>query len=152
MADRDTRYLPFPGEKVSRHSSVEHSIPHVISRVPARVCVNLSPGYHICSVTPSSARDPIGSSSFSACPFLFLSFATPPTFPPSPPTLNRHPIPFESRRCPLSLSRPPRSACDSKPQDTCCIACLLVHPQAAARTRTHACTAGQPRTATLQPF
>ena len=118
MADRDTRYLPFPGEKASRHSSVEHSIPHVISRVPARVCVNLSlsPGYHICSVThPSSAPRPDHWFTL----FLRLSIPLSPRsqpLRPSPSPLarpSRRPpsIPFESRCRPLSLSRSPRAIC-----------------------------------------
>lgn len=105
--------------------------------VPPRVCVNLSPGYHICSVTPSYATRSVR--------------ALPPRRPiPTPPH------PHSSRVAVLFLSlslflgrssvRPfvrPRSACDSKPQDTCCIACLPVYPHAAcarAYTRTYART------------
>lgn len=64
-----TRDIYRSRRKASRRSSVEHSIPHVISHVPARIRVNLSSGYHICSFAPpflfylaSPARD------------LFLSF------------------------------------------------------------------------------
>lgn len=123
------------GEKASRHPSVEHSIPHVISRVPPRVCVNLSPGYHICSVTPSYATRSVRA-------LLSLSLSPPTAFPLPIPT----PYPHSSRVAVLflSLGRPsvrPRSACDSKPQDTCCIACLLaVHPHADLRPRVHART------------
>lgn len=125
------------GEKASRHPSVEHSIPHVISRVPPRVCVNLSSGYHICSVTPSYATRSVRA-------LLSLSLSSHRLPAPHPHSIS----PFESRRRPLSLSRPsvrpsvrPRSACDSKPQDTCCIACLLaVHPHADLRPRVHART------------
>lgn len=123
------------GEKASRHPSVEHSIPHVISRVPPRVCVNLSPGYHICSVTPSYATRSVRA-------LLSLSLLPPPSRSPSPlhiPIRVASPSSFS-----LSSVRPsvrPRSACDSKPQDTCCIACLLaVHPHADLRPRVYART------------
>lgn len=84
-------------------------------------------------------RDPIGARSP-----LSLSLSSHRLPAPHPHSIS----PFESRRRPLSLSRPsvrpsvrPRSACDSKPQDTCCIACLLaVHPHADLRPRVHART------------
>lgn len=84
------------GEKASRHPSVEHSIPHVISRVPPRVCVNLSPGYHICSVTPSYATR-----SVRALLSLSLSLLPPPSRSPSP----LH-IPIRVAVLFLSLGRP----------------------------------------------
>lgn len=80
-------------------------------------------------------RDPIGARSS-------LSLSPPTAFPLPIPT----PYPHSSRVAVLflSLGRPsvrPRSACDSKPQDTCCIACLLaVHPHADLRPRVHART------------
>lgn len=81
------------GEKASRHPSVEHSIPHVISRVPPRVCVNLSSGYHICSVTPSYATRSVRA-------LLSLSLSPPTAFPLPIPT----PYPHSSRVAVLFLS------------------------------------------------
>lgn len=123
------------GEKASRHPSVEHSIPHVISRVPPRVCVNLSPGYHICSVTPSYATRSVRA-------LLSLSLSSHRLPAPHPHSIS----PFESRRRPLSLSRPsvrPSAICLRFKTSGYLLHCLLTggaptRGPAPARTRTHA--------------
>lgn len=127
------------GEKASRHPSVEHSIPHVISRVPPRVCVNLSPGYHICSVTPSYATR-----SVRALLSLSLSLLPPPSRSPSPlhiPIRVASPSSFS-----LSAVRPsvrPSAICLRFKTSGYLLHCLLTggaptRGPAPARTRTHA--------------
>lgn len=123
MVARDTRYLPLPREGIeafkrrtldtTRHltcSGVHSRKP--LSGVSYLFSCHLSLSHSLSLSRTLSTRG------------LFLSFIVGPC--DHPPTL-RPPILSLLSLLPLFLSRMPRSACDSKPQDTCCIACLLTH-------------------------
>lgn len=105
MAGRDTRYLPFPGEGIEAFKRrTFDTTRHLTCSGAGASREALSGVSYLCPDTFFPC-DPIGSPSFSACLFLFLPFATPPTFPsrfPSrfstPVTPKSHP----SRSFPLS--------------------------------------------------
>lgn len=126
MVARDTRYLPFPKEGIEAFKRR-----------------TLDTTRHL-TCSGAHSRKPLSwvSYLFSRSLFLFLSRTL---STPSLSTLHRRPCDHPptlrppilallslSRSVSLSLSRTPRSACDSKPQDTCCIACLLTHSSVCA--------------------
>lgn len=125
MVTRDTRYLPFPKEGIEAfkrrtldttrhltcsgaHSRKPLSPRDIISVLLLRLSFSISHPQHVISFYPLTSA-PATNLPLSALPSSLFSLAL-----------------F------LSLSRTPRSACDSKPQDTCCIACLLTHSSVCA--------------------
>lgn len=126
MVTRDTRYLPFPKEGIEAFKRRTLDTTRHLTCSGAHSRKPLFGIYHICTFAPSSffyfastARD------------LSLSFNVGPC--DQSPTLRSSILSLLfSLALFLSLSRTPRSACDSKPQDTCCIACLLTHSSVCA--------------------
>ena len=130
MVARDTRYLPFPKEGIEAFKRR-----------------TLDTTRHL-TCSGAHSRKPLSWVSYLFSRSLFLSlFLSRTLSTPSLSILHRrplrpshssafHPLSFLSLSLSLflslSLSRMPRSACDSKPQDTCCIACLLTHSSVCA--------------------
>lgn len=124
--------------KALRHSSVERSIPHVISRVPARERrVKLSPGYHICVLTRSSlATQSVRPLSPPVCSSFFRS---PPLRPSHPVSRLASPLrsPLNRILLALSLSLNRRTICLWFKTSGHLLHCLLTRPLTPTHTRTY---------------